>query len=566
MSNAGGSVWVTFNGAIYNHLELRRDLEPKYRFASNSDTEVLIHGYEEYGEDLWPKLQGMFAFALWDKRQERFFLVRDHFGIKPLYYALHNDRLIFASQIKGILAAPDFDVAYDPEGISNFFSHFFVPGPETGVQHIRLLEGGYYLRFDRQGADVHQYYRLHPNPDYSLTQDDLMQQLPMAASEAIRKSQISDVPVGVLLSSGIDSSILFKEMESAGGPPLNTYTLGFEDGSSYDESADVGDITKNTNSRNHVSKFSTNDFENQVRDVVSACDSFNANPGLLAIYQYMRVAGSHGKVAMVGSGPDELFAGYKTYLANQYHRSIQLVPRAVRTMMLKATRGLPVGYGKYSWDYLLRKFLEGSLHGAEKAHYWWRTIFTDAEKQRLFTDDFIAALDHDVDSSYKYLERFSEVEGSFDDRALYGDFKLFLGDNALVAADHLAMHFSLETRPPFLHQEFVEFAMRIPFHFKLRGRETKHILRQAFADKLPPQTAKRQKQGVVAPMGELFRGPLKEYAGDTINSDVMSGLPFFRPGALGEVVDDHMAGRSDNGFKIWCLIYLAEWHRQFGQS
>jgi len=564
MTNEDGSVWITFNGVIYNHRELRAELEQKHDFKSNSDTEVIIHGYEEYGEDLWRRLHGMFAFALWDENQRLVYLVRDQFSIKPLFYSLNNGTLIFASQIKGITSIPEFEIAYSPQGIGNFLSYFYVPGPETALENINQLEAGHYLKFSSNGEKIVRYHQIAVDPQPHFDEPALIRDIPLRLADAVKKSLVSDVPVGLLLSGGIDSSALLTEMVKETGEPVRTFTLGFgDDAGSYDESKFASEMSDQYGCESHQTTFTSETFADQIGDIVTACDSFNANPGLHAIYEYMKLAGENSKVVFMGSGADEMFAGYSTYKANKYLPIVQKLPVALRKLFLSVARGLPVGYEKYSWDYLAKKFFEGSVYPPEVAHYWWRTIFTHDEKSGLLDEDWVSTMEHGLDSSYKYLQQFEAVDGSFEDRALYADFRLFLEDNALLAADHLAMHFSLETRSPFLHQEFVEFAFQIPYQYKLKGGTTKYILRKAFAQSLPESTVKRKKLGVVAPLGQLFRYQLKEFVMDTLSGVNISSIPFLRPAAVEQVLGDHFSGRADNGYKIWCLIYLVTWDAQF---
>lgn len=562
ISNEDGSVWLTGNGEIYNFKELRDRLKYPHQFKSRTDTEVLIHCYEEMGETLWDRLEGMFAFCLWDKKRHIFYLVRDHYGIKPLYYSQYNGSIIFASQIKGILAINSFTPSYNYQAISNFLSFFYVPGPETILKDIMQLPAGSFLRKTTNNTSITRYYKLKFNINTNPSKEKVIYEIPEKVKDAVRKSVVSDVPVGLLLSGGIDSNILLAEMSQIYPERIKTFTLGVNE-PSYDESEYASEIAKKYKTIHHTDYFSLNDFDAMLTDTVRAVDCLNANPGLIMSYQFLRMASKHVKVVIAGSGGDELFAGYQTYLADAALNYFRFVPSSFKKTLLKISNHLPVSYKKYSYSYVLNRFLEGSFYDREKAHYWWRVIFTDEEKSNILSPQLINDEKLNIDASYKYIEKFNEIDESFENRALYADFYLFLIDNALTLLDHLSMHFSLEVRPLLLHQRFVDYSLTVPYYLKFRHGRTKYILRKAYEGILPTNVIKRKKHGVVVPLGIIFKNNLKAYVQDQLSPERLNAMGIFNTNYIQNIVDRHLRGLEDNGFKIWCMLCLLKWNDIF---
>jgi len=562
MSNEDGTIWITYNGEIYNFKKLQSNLKRYHVFKSKTDTEVIIHAYEEYGENLWNMLEGMFAFCLWDSRCQTVYMVRDHYGIKPLYYSFMNESLIFSSQIKGILSLRNFDISYNYQSLSNYFSLFYIPGPETVVKNIEQLQAGCFLKYESGASQLIRYHKLNFNINNDYSENQLIEEIPEKIHASVKSSLVSDVPVGLLLSGGIDSNILLTEMSDLYTDKMMTFTLGVEE-SSYDESNFVKDRLKDFNCEHHINMLHYEDFDNQLTDITCAVDCLNANPGLIMISQFLKLASQYSKVSIMGSGGDELFAGYPTYKADHYLKYFKLFPPYFRNFLLRIFANLPVSYRKYSFDYVLKKFLEGSMYNQEKAHYWWRTIFSDDEKKNLFDADLLKDENIIIDSSYKYSERFNEIDSSFENKALYSDFYLFLGDNALTLADHLSMHYSLEVRPPMLDQNFVDYVLTIPYYFKYNGKTTKYLLKKAYENRLSKELIARKKHGVVAPLGLLFKKKLKSYIQDQLSADNVKRMPFINTNYVHKVLEDHFDGCQDNGYKIWCLLCLSKWNDMF---
>jgi asparagine synthase (glutamine-hydrolysing) len=562
MSNSEGTIWIVFNGEIYNFRELKAELiDAGHHFQSSSDTEVILHGYEEWNDAIWEKLDGMFALALWDGGRRQLLLVRDAFAVKPLYYSLQNERVIFASEIKGILAAGLIERSLNYQALSNYLSYFYTPGPETILSSVHQVRPGRIMRFEQGGATERRYWQLRVDDSVARkSEDDLLEMLRTEAREAVRKSLVSDVPVGLLLSSGLDSNIILTELLELNYPDIQTVTVGFRD-DSYNEANRVKKRLDGLDLRSHIVYLEDQDIPALFDKMVYHMDSLNANVASIAEYLIVKSVAQYVKVALAGAGNDELFAGYSTYIADRIRPYYLRLPRAVRSSLQAMAQHMPQTERKYSVDYLLRKFTEGAGYSAQKSHYWWRTIMTDSDKEMLFSGP--VAEEGLQDSFLVYKEYYDEAEQmfDFDTQSLYADFFMFCNENANMMVDNLSMAVSLEIRPPFLTKRFVEFAFSMPYRFKLNGTTTKYCLRRAYASRLPGYIAKQRKTGLVSPISKLIRGQLREMTCD--NFAGAGKYPCFNQPYLQRILAEHLSGKRDYGFQIYVLLTFMRWHELF---
>jgi asparagine synthase (glutamine-hydrolysing) len=568
MCNEDGTVWITYNGEIYNYKELKRELESKgHYFKSKTDTEVIVHGYEEWGMDVSKKLDGMFAYCIWDKRQNITILSRDPFGIKPLFYYFDGEKLVFSSEIKGVLASGLVDRKVNLDALSNFMTYFYTPGPETIVKEIFHVKPGHNYKFMDGKLSQSKYWRINFD-DRSLQNssfEDIQTELREEIGIAIKNSLVADVPIALLLSAGLDSSIILAELARE-QIDLETFSVGFAD-SGYDESSKIKKLAQFYGVKNNLKLFDEEDFARYITKMVYHTDTLSGNPGIPAEYLYLRHASEHVKVALMGTGVDELYAGYITYVANIVRKYYGLLPNKLKRMVKYLASGLPVGASKYNFNYMVGKFSEGAMFSPEKSHYWWRTIFTDEEKSRLFNQP--ASEDKIIlDSFYKYEEFFNELDKNLpiNEKCLYADFHMFLMENANVEVDSLSMGFSLEIRPPFLTKRFVDFSYKIPFKHKLKlPQKTKYCLREAYKGVLPDYITKMKKHGLVTPMNRMFKGPLREMITESLlnNKDMEE---YFNITYVKSVLDEHYSGKWDHSFKILNLLCFSLWHSLFIQE
>jgi len=567
MSNYEKTVWVVQNGEIYNFRDLKKILEDSgHQFKSVSDTEVIIHGYEQWGTKLFEKLDGMFAFGLWDKIKKKLFLVRDGCGIKPLFYFLDDKNLVFSSEIKGLLASGLVDRKINPQSLSNFLSLFYVPGTESIIEKVKQVSAGSFIEFKEDNIPEHKrHWELYNGKQQEISKrkdGQIFEQIRNEISISVDKSLISDVPVSLLLSSGLDSSIILNELKNIERSDIETITIGFKD-KSYDESKIAKRFSSDFGFKNN-SFIMPGFIETEVLEkLVYHLDSLNANPCILAEYYYFQRAAEKFKVTLMGSGNDELFAGYPTYIADQYRKYYGVLPLFIRKQAFLFAQKLPVKDKKYSFDYFAQKFTEGSLFHKEKSHYWWRTIFSDEEKRAILRKDLVGENNIKIDSYYTYDKYFEKMDRklSFEEQSLYSDFYLFLIDNANMEVDQLSMAFSLEARPPFLTKRFVEFAFSIPYDLKLRGRETKYCLKRAYGNILPDYILNRKKHGLVSPLGHLFKDGMKDFVYGYLLSGAMS--EYFNRGYIEYLLKRQIKGQQNNTFKLFSLLCFAIWQKHF---
>lgn len=558
MCNENGTVWVAYNGEIYNFRELKRELSQHgHTFRSESDTEVLIHGYEQWGDACWERLDGFFAVALWDRKERRLVLVRDPFGIKPLFYAARGERVVFGSELKALLASGFIDRTVDLQSLSHYFTYAYTPGPDAIIAGVRHVPPGESVTLTPAATKARRFWALRLNGRLDTASDaDIYEQLREECKLAVERSLVSDVPVGLLLSGGIDSNIILTELTSIGYPDIQSITVGFRQ-DSFDETSVAKRRLRELGLHGHVTFVEDHNVGDIFDTMIYHVDCLNGNVASLAEYYIFQVAATKLKVALAGMGNDELFAGYPTYLADRLRPYYRMLPDFVRAATRATAARLPPSGKKYGIDYLARKFTEGAEYDALKSHYWWRTFFTPADKLGLFRPE--AARTIDVDS-YDMYDRFYRAmpDAPAEERILYADLQMFCIENANILLDNLSMAFSVEVRPPFLSKRFVDFAFQIPYRLKLRGKTTKYVLRKAYTGRLPDHVVKRRKSGLVSPISQLLQGPLREMTEASFAA--ASKHSYLDHRYCQALLDEHFAGRRDNSLMLYALLTYFRWY------
>jgi len=561
MSIGDGALSIVFNGEIYNFRSLKRELEGYgHVFRSNSDTEVILYAYRQWGDAAWAKLDGFFALAMWDRATRTLTLVRDPFGIKPLFYAAQGTRVIFGSEIKALLASGRVALDVNLQSLSHYFTYFYTPGPEAIVSGVRQVGPGEAIAFTAGGHRAWKYWTL--TPDDSLeraSEDDVAEALRAECRIAVRDSLESDVPVGLLLSGGMDSNIILYELQKIGYPDIRAVTVGFRE-KSYDEAEDVAANLADAGLQGHTTFVEDHDAAQIFDRMIYHVDSLNANVANLAEWYIFRAAASQLKVALAGMGNDEMFAGYSTYLADEVRPYYRAIPGPLRAMLRSGARHLPPSHRKYGYDFLARKFTEGAEFDAVKSHFWWRTVFSPDDKGQLFRPDALRSIDPDAFPVYAAHHQ-SLAGGGEKERLLYADMQMFCIDNANVLMDGLSMAFSVEVRPPFLSKRFVEFAYRIPYRMKIRGTQTKHILRKAYDGLLPDRVTKTRKTGLVVPLSQLLRQQLRGLAEESFAA--AGKHPYLDAGYCRRLLSEHLSGRRDHSLPIYVLLNYFRWYDRF---
>lgn len=570
MCNEDGTVWVVFNGEIYNFQALKKDLENKgHIFRSHSDTEALIHLYEEEGPQCVRRLRGMFAFAIWSEKEQTLFLARDRVGKKPLFYYLDDRRLIFASEIKAILQDPDVAARPDLTAIHHYLTYQSVPSPFSAFQGVSKLPPAHYLICRNGKVEIERYWQLSYLPKFAAASPaairDLESELVERLGEAVRLRLISDVPLGAFLSGGVDSSVVVALMSRVMKEPVRTFSVGFHE-KDYDELSYARIIAR---------RFETVHTEFQVKpDAVDILPKlvwhYNepfADPAAIPSYYVSKLARQHVTVVLNGDGGDESFAGYERYVGNELAMRSDLMPLFMKKLISAFfSRMLPSSRNPNSFLWKLKRFSQTLLLTPELRNAQWLTHFNNEAKALLYSAEFNEKTGN-CDSYDIILGRYSEAEATeFIDRTLYADVALYLPDTLLVKMDIASMANSLEARSPFLDYEVMEFAARIPARLKLHKGRTKIILKDAFSKMLPRNILERKKMGFGVPLDHWFRNELKGMAYDVLLGQRAVERGYFRKEYVRKMLDEHVSGQWNRQYHIYNLLMLELWHRQFIDS
>ena len=559
IGNEDGSVQVVCNGEIYNSPSLRSGLLARgHRLRTSSDVEVIAHLYEEEGTAALARLDGMFAFALWDRRERRLVLGRDRVGIKPLYVAVRGEELLFGSEAKCLLAA-GVDPALDLQALHDYLTLGYVPGPASIFAGVRQLAPGHLLVAEPGGrVRTERYWELRGHVGRGAPRSDAAWQAELLATlrAAVESHLMSDVPLGVFLSGGLDSSTIVALMHELGVHPIRTFTIGFAE-PTFDET-DVA--------RQVAARFGTEHHELVVRPdaatllprLVRHFDEPFADSSAIPVWHLSELARRHVKVVLSGEGGDEMFAGYETYRAWRVASLYARLPRAIGGRALpELVRRLPVSHARVSFDYKAKRFVAGAYLPPAAGHLWWKTVLAEDVKAALYANGTAA----EVDPTVRLFEGlYAESDGEDLGRLQYIDAKLFLPADILVKVDRMSMAHSLEARVPFLDRAVVELARRVPARLRLRGLTTKYLLRRAMAGRLPAAVVDGRKRGFNVPIPAWLTGELRDFTHDVLAPTRLRRQGLFDPDAVGRLVAEHMTRRVDHSRAIWALLVLVVWH------
>jgi len=563
IGNEDGTIWIVFNGEIYNFQEVRRDLESKgHRFKTNSDTEAIVHAYEEYGIDCPAKLNGMFAFAIWDSRAERLFIARDRLGKKPLYYYHDGKRLVFGSELKALLQARDIPRRVSLPALDLYLTYEYVPAPHSIFEKIYKLPAGHSLTVDKNGKlDIRQYWELHFNEN-GYQAHDLEKDLAALLQDAVKIRLMSDVPLGAFLSGGIDSSIIVGLMAKVMDQPVKTFSIGFED-STYNELHYARQIARlfKTEHREFIIKPDALELTDKL---VHHLDEPLGDFSIFPTYLVSKMARDYVTVILSGDGGDELFAGYDTYIADWTYRRYRKIPAFVRHGVIDPLVNLlPPTEKKKGVVNRARRFLEGARHPEDLQHVRWMIFLSAAEKHKLYGD---ALKDYkNNQKAYQYIRDYFAQADSNDEvnRQLFVDIKTYLCDDIMVKVDRMSMATSLEARAPFLDYRVAEFAATIPGALKIQGTKTKYILKKAMADLLPYEILHRGKEGFSIPIKNWLRNELKPVMLEVLSSANITRDGFFNDGYVQQLVKEHLDGVENHSHRLWALMVFGIWREVY---
>jgi len=566
MKNEDGSIWIVFNGEIYNFQEIRVQLEKKgHVFKSRSDTEVILRAYEEWGVDCLKEFRGMFAFGLWDDSLKRLFLARDQLGKKPLVYFHRNGYFAFASEIKALLRLPTIEKKVSGYAIHDYLTYQYIPSPDTIFEGIKKLPPAHYLLYDHhKGIKIERYWRLplnEKNLNYSDT-EELQDRIRTELEESVKLRLISDVPLGAFLSGGIDSSLIVGIMAKLSCKPVKTFSIGFEE-KNFDE-LDYARIVSNHFSTEHHEFIVKPDAIEILPKLAWHYNEPFADSSAIPTYYVAQMTKDYVKVVLTGDAGDENFAGYRRYLFSKWVALFTRVPDRVRTKLLPfLIRLLSSFHVKESRFNRLADFLEVSTRNQELNYLEQVKIFNWREKEGLYTEAFAKGLEG-VDSFDYFFGKFMEVKtDDLVDKLLYLDLHTYLPEDLLVKIDIATMAHSIEARVPFLDHFFVEFVAGIPSHLKLKGTESKYILKKAFSDMIPETILNRKKMGFGVPVSRWFRKELKNYIYEILLDQRTLNRGYFKREKVRQLLDDHVALRYDHSARLWALLVLEIWFRVF---
>jgi asparagine synthase (glutamine-hydrolysing) len=558
LANEDGTVWTVFNGEIYNFADVRRELESHgHRFRTSSDTEVLVHGYEQWGAALVERLRGMFAFAVWDAPRRRLLLARDRVGVKPLHYAVLNDGIVFSSEIKSLLVDPAVPRDWSPEALDAYLALLYVPAPLTIYRAIRKLPPGHVLVAEGGQVRLSRYWDLPfdttGGPDgESAWREPLEAQL----REAVALRLISDVPLGAFLSGGIDSSLVVAFMKETSAAPVVTTSIGFAE-RAYDELQHATSVARHLGVVQHTHVV-TPDVETLLPTLAWHFDEPFADSSAVPTYYVSAAARAHVTVALSGDGGDELWAGYARHRVEQREHRVRGLLGSASAAVGQAARFVPLGMkGVRSLRHL--------AHAPEQAlalkHEYG--LFDGALRRTLYDDGFRRVVG-EADPLAPFRARYHACRSPDPlDRAMYVDVHTYLPDDILTKVDRMSMAVSLESREPLLDHRLLEFAARVPASLKLRDGVSKFLLRRLLAARLPPTVLARGKQGFEAPICEWLRGPLQPMLHDLVGGKRSLERGVFAPTVVRRLLDEHKRGVADHRHRLWQLLMLELWFERF---
>jgi asparagine synthase (glutamine-hydrolysing) len=558
MSGEDGSVNIVFNGEIYNYRELQTELESfGHSFQTSSDTEAIVHAYEEYGNACVNKLRGMFAFAVWDRRSRSLFIARDRVGKKPLYYTVTGQQtLVFGSELKSLLQHPEVGRDLNLEALDAYFTLGYVPDPLTIFRDVHKLPPGHHLVFENGQVNVEQYWDFNFETDGSLQEEDCISELRRLLDESVKLRLVADVPLGAFLSGGVDSSTIVGLMAGHMSQPVKTFSIGFHE-DSYNE-LKYARLTAEKFGTDHHEFFVTPDICEIVDELVWHFDEPFADSSAIPTFMVSKLARDHVTVVLSGDGGDELFAGYTRYVIDKKRDYFSRVPAFVRKGLLHPlSEHLPHNARG-------RNFIHNVALDPIDRYLDSMSIFSRLNKRLLYAGAMQRFVQRDGEVAKHFRDYAANVRtGNQTDKLLYIDSKTYLPGDILTKVDRMSMAASLEARVPLLDHKLIEFVSRVPASFKLRGHETKYLLKKAVADIVPEAILNRPKQGFGVPMQEWINRQLRSRIRDTLDSSISKQRGYINPGYTQTLLEEHERGRRDHSMALWALFMLELWHRRY---
>ncbi len=565
--NEDGSLWIVYNGEVYNFRELKKDLASAgHGFYTGTDTEVIVHLYEQYGIEGFAKLNGMFAFAIYDGNRKRLILARDRIGIKPLYYSL-TDGIVFASELKAMLALQNSEYKLDLPAVAQYLTHDYTPAPNTIIKGIFKLMPGVCIvkEQDRIYKKTFSEIKIHTNKTVQnnriQNEKKLEMQLEGLLSDAVKDQMAADVPVGVLLSGGIDSSTI-AYFASKIAADINSFSIAFDE-PSFDESRYAMIVSRRLGLRHYSELFTYTVFRELFDRITDFIDEPVADPSVIPTYYLSRLAGEHVKVVLSGEGGDEMFAGYPTYIAHRFISFYSSLPALVRKGVFEPLiHMLPVSSKNFSLDFVAKRFIGSALMPVHKRHIQWMSGFTAEGLSLIFKEELLKDIDNGI---YKQAEELvTDVPGMSEaERANILDIFMYLPDDLLVKVDRATMSASIESRVPLLDNRLVEFSMSLPFEYKIRGITGKYLLKNLMRNKLPREVVSRKKKGFGIPITRWLQNDFRHEAESILSEDSVGGNGIFNHAYIDRLLKEHASRIYDHRKKLWPLLVLVKWLQKY---
>jgi asparagine synthase (glutamine-hydrolysing) len=564
MGNEDGDVQITFNGELYNFADLRRRFhldERGHVFRSRTDTEVLIHLYEELGPAMAGHLNGMFAMAIWDGRRQQLHLVRDPYGVKPLFYQRDAAHLRFASEIKAILADPRVDRRLSLQALHDYLSFDYVPGPQTAFEGIEEVPAGHWMTIEVDGRmTARRFWDVSYAVDESMTIERASSEALRLMDQAVERQLVADVPVGVLLSGGMDSSALVALMRAHTSGPIRTYSVGFEDGS-FNELPFARVVADRFGTERREVVVTADLVRELLPGYLRFVDEPYADGSAIPTYYLARMAKGEVVVVLSGEGGDEAFAGYETYAAYKASALFGRVPRWLRHQLIRPlVEALPVSNRKLSLEFKLKRFLGGQDLAPHDAHLWWRLVLTEARKLELYSPEVRERL-AGAEAPGRFFARVFDETGPSDTlaRLMRIDARVFLPDDLMIKNDRMTMAHSIEARVPFTDPDLTQFMSTVPARLKLPRLRKKHVMREALARHLPREILDKKKVGLEMPYSRWFRHELRDLVHDYLGPERVEACGLFQTRGIHALLAEHEQGRADHGRAIWGLLNYMMW-------
>ncbi|MBN1823330.1 MAG: asparagine synthase (glutamine-hydrolyzing) [Endomicrobiales bacterium] len=563
MHNEEKNIWVVFNGEIYNFIELRDELQRKgHEFLTKADTEVIVHCYEEYGEGFVEHLDGMFSIGIYDEKNDRLVLARDRFGKKPLHYAFLDGQLVFASEIKSMLKHPGISREMNTTSLMKYLHFEYVPAPNTIFKGIKKLMPSEMLVCENGRLRSRLYWDIPYGAEkMKVGFDEAASEIRRLLAKAVKKRMISDVPIGVFLSGGIDSSSVAALMAMESGSKVKTFNIAFTN-RDYDESGPAEDVALHIGSEHNEQSFSPSTLLDVLPEITDYMDEPFADPSVLPTYLLSKMTREKVTVALGGDGGDEIFGGYPTYNAHRLYDYYSAMPGLIKTAVKGVIESLPVSSGYFGIDFKLKRFISGDGLPDGERHITWMSALKKNEIKELLK---ASQKDVEVDVIYGELAKYAgQSITAKADLPMYIDAKMYLQDDILVKVDRASMAVSLEVRAPFLDKELTEYAARVPIDYKTSLFGTKNILKKAVEDLLPKRIINRSKHGFSVPINVWFRNELKPLISEYLGKERLKKEGIFDADYVSRLVEEHMSRKKEHRKNLWVLLMFQIWKEKYG--